>query len=1086
MMYLQDGESINIVCIKMKKMKIIKECTLLLLFVLIKTTTYAQDNCNTGSSSKPFNTISTDPTNSNTGSQYPNNSSGSLGFNWWQPQTFNVYTQHGLTLPDAVLYSPFYCGGGSGYLDGSCGNTNLEKYSDIHNDPNNTYNGSDYAKWKAMDILPEDGWELIKYNFGKSAAGSTYNGAEAKMPFFIIYNRYTGKMKFFIAMTGLQGQVNNSQGATVKVYMSGQNQTSGNIRDVFAHATSISKTLKAFNSTQYFTIPNGLAAIGASPPSPFEYMWLYAEIPISYDPCTCDNLTAQSANTQILFDVYTFQSTNINETIDGTSTGIFASGGELNNGLHSLATSNPTESGTTSTYGSSINSALSTFKDWGDYGDAIKKLNDNGTSPTVTNNYYYNSLNQSYSAATNSNIETNNSVSASTAKDLVGVTATEAIAEGGLSEAVPYVGIYIGLIDFISAMTQSNNSSSSATNAPTVSAPTVYHVNEKITGTETSESLQNGGGFYLPGSYANHNFNVTGQYNEDEQFPIYNNTLGVFNLIDIPTIQYKSIQLTNEGVPSGQPSNAQVYTPNQFCQDYKLSDKLTYVINPAANLTVLSIDAAFVFEFKNSDYLFYSPGSGGFTQTLYYPHMNTSFNEPTNTHSGDGLSTIITNLKSSGISLEYQSIDYVGSVPSQNPSGSYIRFRTNYVPLQCLQNVDFILNGNGPQPTTYIKLYCKFKNANGNIITAIYTFDATDKYATSNSGSQTSGSIYSYDYCAGYTQIGNGSICTNVSDYFFKDLYVYGAYFSTNYSDQGNNTYTNLSAGLGSVGTASIPSNSHVFDPNTPATDYVTISSMQDVNIGNNVTFNENYEAAVSVPNALTAAVANDNITVGTNLLVHSPTNFYSGDKITIADNATINGGSAPNHNQFNYEEGQTNIYAKNEVAITNNSTNAVTSISGEVSIGINTGFSITSMLYGCSNPDDINNYKASSSDIATVCTAKNERLMASNKNTPTIQQPKKADLSVTKLGTNIKLGIFPNPTTGDLYLNLSAQNAGNIIVNITDVNGRILFNNTFTANVGANSFKLDLSALQNGVYAISVLDDAGNIIKHDKIILTK
>ena len=92
-----------------------------------------------------------------------------------------------------------------------------------------------------------------------------------------------------------------------------------------------------------------------------------------------------------------------------------------------------------------------------------------------------------------------------------------------------------------------------------------------------------------------------------------------------------------------------------------------------------------------------------------------------------------------------------------------------------------------------------------------------------------------------------------------------------------------------------------------------------------------------------------------------------------------------------------------------------------------------------------------------------------------------------TKLGLNTKAGVFPNPTTGDLYINLSAQNAGNMLVRITDVNGRVLINNTYRANAGGtNSYTLDLSSLENGVYAIAISDDAGNILKRDKVILAK
>jgi hypothetical protein len=115
------------------------------------------------------------------------------------------------------------------------------------------------------------------------------------------------------------------------------------------------------------------------------------------------------------------------------------------------------------------------------------------------------------------------------------------------------------------------------------------------------------------------------------------------------------------------------------------------------------------------------------------------------------------------------------------------------------------------------------------------------------------------------------------------------------------------------------------------------------------------------------------------------------------------------------------------------------------------------------------------------------EGVSASNtRNGDVSSEPLKPVFNETQLGTDIKVGIFPNPTTGLVYVNLSAQNQGNVTVTITDVDGRIVTNNNYRAAVGANNFKLDLSNVQNGVYAIRVTDDANNIIKRDKIILTK
>ena len=92
---------------------------------------------------------------------------------------------------------------------------------------------------------------------------------------------------------------------------------------------------------------------------------------------------------------------------------------------------------------------------------------------------------------------------------------------------------------------------------------------------------------------------------------------------------------------------------------------------------------------------------------------------------------------------------------------------------------------------------------------------------------------------------------------------------------------------------------------------------------------------------------------------------------------------------------------------------------------------------------------------------------------------------SVTPHGIPIiTLGIFPNPTSGVVYLSLSTQNAGGLLVNISDLNGNQVMHSNFSANEGANSFKIDLSALNSGAYFINITYENGVTIKNDKLIL--
>ncbi|MHB8400834.1 MAG: T9SS type A sorting domain-containing protein [Bacteroidia bacterium] len=125
-------------------------------------------------------------------------------------------------------------------------------------------------------------------------------------------------------------------------------------------------------------------------------------------------------------------------------------------------------------------------------------------------------------------------------------------------------------------------------------------------------------------------------------------------------------------------------------------------------------------------------------------------------------------------------------------------------------------------------------------------------------------------------------------------------------------------------------------------------------------------------------------------------------------------------------------------------------------------GTSFHAFIHGCSAPGNSfrrTNQNQPSGSSSAGNEASNPVLI---NNTTTTMLP-------TKLGTNIKLGIYPNPTSGLVYLNLSAQNAGVLLVNVSDVNGNQLLHNRYDANEGANSFKVDLSNLNSGVYFINI-----------------
>ena len=82
----------------------------------------------------------------------------------------NDYSGQSNTLSPPGLQSPFWQEGTAGYLAAIAGDAN-------------------------SDFYPADGWELIKRDFGTKYDGTSDNGYGSPAPYFILYNKYSGKLR---------------------------------------------------------------------------------------------------------------------------------------------------------------------------------------------------------------------------------------------------------------------------------------------------------------------------------------------------------------------------------------------------------------------------------------------------------------------------------------------------------------------------------------------------------------------------------------------------------------------------------------------------------------------------------------------------------------------------------------------------------------------------------------------------------------------------------------------------------------------------------------------------------------------------
>jgi hypothetical protein len=67
----------------------------------------------------------------------------------------------------------------------------------------------------------------------------------------------------------------------------------------------------------------------------------------------------------------------------------------------------------------------------------------------------------------------------------------------------------------------------------------------------------------------------------------------------------------------------------------------------------------------------------------------------------------------------------------------------------------------------------------------------------------------------------------------------------------------------------------------------------------------------------------------------------------------------------------------------------------------------------------------------------------------------------------SLDLKVYPNPTSGRFTVNFNAVEAGDVGIEVVDITGRVVFNNSFEATAGSNEIPVDLSGNTSGIYLV-------------------
>lgn len=203
-------------------------------------------------------------------------------------------TPSNLALPDVdnLNNSPDsrYLNGFNWWAEGSYQLTNMQynpnqPYNYISNiqDPNCNSNYAYLVKeLGAEEMNPQNGWELLLVNLGRfpDNLNPTPTSPLSEIPYIGLYNKYTGKLRLFVQHGYNQPPATAVDGLKITVFYNTVNNP-GNKSTILRLANGKDNTLDQLNTLHSITAicpPNGSAVS----------QWMSADFQLTYDPCVCN------------------------------------------------------------------------------------------------------------------------------------------------------------------------------------------------------------------------------------------------------------------------------------------------------------------------------------------------------------------------------------------------------------------------------------------------------------------------------------------------------------------------------------------------------------------------------------------------------------------------------------------------------------------------------------------------------------------------------------------------------------------------------------------------------------------------------
>ncbi|HCS19731.1 MAG TPA: hypothetical protein DIW47_04065 [Bacteroidetes bacterium] len=467
-------------------------------------------------------------------------------------------------------------------------------------------------------------------------------------PVFVFYNKFNARLRVFVLLTSLYGSIGGVSVDQVGgfIYLTHVDDNGRTGTAYLSQGNQATFALDRFNVTAGHKVFNHVVNFPQG-----QYYWLYADFPLNYDPCVC----WRDYTNQILPPAF-----NVQVCLNNQSSFNFTARSNIIDGV--VQNGNVTANKHTSVL-SDLNEGLGT------YDDALKLISD-------------------LSKATDD-------LNPGPEKDKSKAEATALTKAAEFVKMIPKYGAVISKgLELVNFFINGGKKSDDAKNA------SAGIVDLRGNG-GTFGQIQNYGykQFYTPSAEVDPTL-------DPAPYPIYNNSLGIFNLFKTPKVNYYEYSLPCSNPHSSNPEHDDHDKYLEFeekknrhkVQYYKLDgDAIKFVLNPPSQLTIEDIDhieASWVIKLREK---WVQPGISDYLGECWGNHLPLEYKEQIAFDRYNYNESLAENLRRNFMEL------------SLDPINNYLpnTFRTPWVPLNCLRDIRFKVFRNQDQETPEIYLQVK-------------------------------------------------------------------------------------------------------------------------------------------------------------------------------------------------------------------------------------------------------------------------------------------------------------------------------------------------------------------------------------------